>query len=62
MRKETSAKETGRIGIIGAGPGGLSCAMLLAHKGFNVTVLEKKDDVGGRNALFTFRALREKEY
>lgn len=52
MRKETSAKETGRIGIIGAGPGGLSCAMLLAHKGFNVTVFEKKDDVGGRNALF----------
>lgn len=40
-----------KIGILGGGPGGLSCAMLLAHKGFDVTVLEKEDRVGGRNAL-----------
>ncbi len=39
-----------RIGIIGAGPGGLTCAMLLAHRGFNVTVLEKANEVGGRSA------------
>lgn len=43
--------KTGKIGIVGGGPGGLSCAMLLAHKGFDVTVFEKEDEVGGRNAL-----------
>jgi phytoene desaturase len=35
--------------IIGAGPGGLTAAMILAHRGFRVTVLEAKDRVGGRN-------------
>jgi len=55
MHKEKSAKKARRIGIIGGGPGGLSCAMLLAHKGFDVTVLEKEDEVGGRNALLKVR-------
>jgi len=36
--------------IVGAGPGGLSSAMLLAHRGFKVTVFEKAEQVGGRNA------------
>jgi phytoene desaturase len=36
--------------IIGAGPGGLTAAMLLAHRGYKVTLLEKEDRVGGRNA------------
>lgn len=36
--------------IVGAGPGGLTAAMLLAHRGFRVTVAEKADRVGGRNA------------
>ena len=39
-----------KIGIVGAGPGGLACAMILANKGFDVTVFEKSDEVGGRNA------------
>ena len=39
-----------KIGIVGAGPGGLACAMILANKGFDVTVFEKSDKVGGRNA------------
>ncbi len=39
-----------KVGIIGAGPGGLSCAMLLASKGIDVTVFEKDGEVGGRNA------------
>jgi len=38
------------VGIIGAGPGGLACGMILAHKGFDVTVFEKEKEVGGRNA------------
>jgi phytoene desaturase len=39
-----------KIVVIGAGPGGLAAAMILAHRGFAVTVLEKAGEVGGRNA------------
>ncbi len=38
------------VGIVGAGPGGLACAMLLASRGVQVTVFEKGAEVGGRNA------------
>lgn len=40
----------GKVIIVGAGPGGLTSAMILAHRGFDVTVCEAKDVVGGRNA------------
>lgn len=36
--------------VVGAGPGGLTSAMLLARRGFKVTVCEREDHVGGRNA------------
>jgi phytoene desaturase len=36
--------------VIGAGPGGLTAAMILARRGCRVTVFEAKDTVGGRNA------------
>jgi phytoene desaturase len=39
-----------RVAIVGAGPGGLSAAMLLAHKGFHVDVFEKAERIGGRTA------------
>lgn len=39
-----------KIIIIGAGPGGLTSGMLLAHRGYDVTIVEKLDRVGGRNA------------
>jgi phytoene desaturase len=42
-----------RIAIIGAGPGGLAAAMLLAHEGFDVHVYEQKSQVGGRNGRLT---------
>ena len=32
--------------VVGAGPGGLACSMLLAKAGVNVTILEKSDGVG----------------
>lgn len=35
--------------IVGAGPGGLAAGMLLAHKGYAVTIYEKESQVGGRN-------------
>jgi phytoene desaturase len=38
------------VNVIGAGPGGLTSAMLLAARGFDVTVFEKGSRVGGRSA------------
>jgi phytoene desaturase len=48
-----------RIIIVGAGPGGLTAGMLLAHRGFDVQIFEAKGSVGGRSAAlrvgdFTF--------
>jgi len=40
-----------RVIIIGAGPGGLASAMLLAKAGADVTILEKQPRVGGRTSL-----------
>jgi phytoene desaturase len=45
-----SNKEGKHVIVVGAGPGGLTCAMILAHRGFKVTVFEEKPQVGGRNA------------
>ena len=41
------------IVIIGAGPGGLTCGMILAKRGYRVTIFEKEPVVGGRNAAIT---------
>lgn len=38
------------IVVVGAGPGGLAAAMLLAQRGIRVQVFEKQDVIGGRNA------------
>ena len=42
-----------KIAVVGAGPGGLTAAMLLAHRGYSVKVFEKADRVGGRSASIT---------
>ena len=39
-----------RILIVGAGPGGLAAAMLLAKAGAQVKVVERLDRVGGRTS------------
>jgi phytoene desaturase len=39
-----------RVFIIGAGPGGLAAAMLLARSGVQVTVIERSSTVGGRTS------------
>lgn len=48
-----------KVAIIGAGPGGLSAAMILAHRGYDVSIYESKPHIGGRNSAlkvgdFTF--------
>ena len=39
-----------KVIVVGAGPGGLTAAMVLAHRGFAVQVIEKESVPGGRNA------------
>ena len=47
-----------RIVIIGAGPGGLAAAMLLARAGADVEVLERHGVVGGRSATIEHEGFR----
>ena len=42
-----------KIVIVGAGPGGLAAGMLLAHRGFDVEILEKDATPGGRSKRLT---------
>jgi len=51
MLQRTSQKvHSKHVVIVGAGPGGLATAMLLARSGVRVTVVEKHARVGGRTA------------
>ena len=43
-----------KVAIIGGGPMGLTCAYELSKKGFDVTVFEKDDKLGGMSASFEF--------
>jgi phytoene desaturase len=44
--------------IIGAGPGGLAAAMLLARAGLSVKVIERQNRVGGRTSTLTGSGFR----
>lgn len=56
MSRESRVLNQGRrnqgreVVVVGAGPGGLAASILLAAEGADVTVLERKDRVGGRTA------------
>lgn len=41
-----------KVSVVGAGPGGLAAGMMLASKGYEVTIYEKESKVGGRNGNF----------
>ena len=43
-------KHTRRAVIVGAGPGGLAAALLLAKSGVKVTIVEKRPEIGGRTS------------
>ncbi|MFF1573711.1 FAD-dependent oxidoreductase [Leifsonia sp. NPDC058292] len=45
----TPTLSTARISIIGAGPGGLTCARILQQHGIAVTVYDRDTDAGSRN-------------
>jgi len=42
------AASTASVLIVGAGPAGLECALALGRRGYEVTVAEAADDIGGR--------------
>ena len=44
---DVTPKNDQKIAIIGAGPAGLSAAIFLAQKGYNVTVYDKEERIGG---------------
>lgn len=45
----TGPQSTAKVAVIGAGPGGLAAAMLLAAGGYEVDLYEKQTGVGGRS-------------
>jgi len=58
MDRESGQKSKKKIVIVGAGPGGLTAAMILAHRGFDVEVFEKEPVVGGRNGEIALGGFR----
>jgi phytoene desaturase len=46
-------QDPNRIAVIGAGPGGLATAVLLAARGLDVTCYEARDRIGGRTSRLT---------
>ncbi len=47
MPDKPAVRRDGRIAIIGSGPSGLTVAFILAANGYEVTIFESKDKIGG---------------
>jgi len=61
-REQPSGERTSRMSpeviVIGAGPGGLSIAMILAAAGVRVRVFERNTQVGGRTTSIESQGYR----
>lgn len=53
VRQTPPSAKKGSVAIIGAGPGGLAAAVMLAAQGFAVTIYEAQPVIGGRTARIT---------
>ncbi len=47
MTIETAPKKNIRVAVVGSGPAGMTVAILLAKQGYDVTIFEYKDKIGG---------------
>lgn len=47
MSYETAPKKGKSVAVIGSGPAGMTVAIVLAQKGYDVTIFERKDKIGG---------------
>lgn len=47
MRPVCAPKNGKRVAVIGSGPAGLTVAIILAKNGYDVTIFERKNDIGG---------------
>ncbi len=47
MKPEKVKKRTQKAAVIGAGPAGMTAAILLAQQGYGVTIFDGKDKIGG---------------
>lgn len=47
MKIACEPQNSKKVGVIGAGPAGLTIAIILAKKGYSVTIFDAKDKIGG---------------
>ena len=47
LELERQARKGKRVAIVGSGPAGITIAVLLAQKGYDVTIFEGRDKIGG---------------
>ena len=55
MKAETNKQSTPSAVVIGAGFGGIASALRLRAKGYEVTIIDKGDQLGGRARVFRSR-------